>query len=423
MPVEAKPEGRLSLYHLLSPEVLADPYPLYRRLRTEDPVLWDPFLHAWVVTRYDDVVKVLLDFSARRTPTPEQLAEMGLADLSPIAQVMVKQMLFMDPPAHTRMRSLCSQAFTPRRVEALREHIQDIANRLLDSVLPRGEMDFIADFAAPLPAIVTAEMLGVPISDHLQLKRWSADFAEMLGNFQHNPNRASRVRSSLNEMTSYFRETIREQRARPRDGLVSSLLAAEVDGDRLSEEEVVANVIVTMVGGQETTTNLLGNGILTLLRNPDVMQDLRADLSVIGSAVEELLRYESPSQHTARLAPEDTEIDGRRIRKRQAVIAVMGAANRDPQRFADPDRLDIRRKDNRHVAFGFGAHFCFGAPLARMEGQIAFATILQRLPNLQVKPGPIGWRENLGLRGLVALPVSFDSIPGLLPRPGERGLS
>src|SRR5580704_16299274 len=184
----------LSLYQLLDPEVLADPYPLYRRLRTEDPVHWDSFLHAWVVTRYPDVVRVLLDFSARRTPTPEQLAEMGLADLSPIAQVMVKQMLFMDPPAHTRMRSLCSQAFTPRRVEALREHIQDIANRLLDSVLPRGEMDFIADFAAPLPAIVTAEMLGVPISDHLQLKRWSADFAEMLGNFQHNPNRASRVR-------------------------------------------------------------------------------------------------------------------------------------------------------------------------------------------------------------------------------------
>jgi pimeloyl-[acyl-carrier protein] synthase len=373
--------------------------------------MWDPFLHAWVVTRYDDVVQVLLDFSALRTPTPEQLTNMGLPDLSPIAQVMVKQMLFMDPPAHTRLRGLCSQAFTPRRVEALREHIQDIANRLLDSMLPLGEMDVVADFAAPLPAIVTAELLGVPTSDHLQLKRWSADFAEMLGNFQHNPNRASQVRSSLSEMTSYFADAIREQRVHPRDGLVSSLLAAEIDGDRLSDEEVVANLIVTMVGGQETTTNLIGNGVLTLLRNPDVMEELRIDLSLIPSAVEELLRYESPSQHTARLAPQDTEIGGKRIQKRQAVIAVMGAANRDPERFADPDRLDIRRKDNRHVAFGFGAHFCFGAPLARIEGQIAFASILQRLRGLQLKPGAITWRENLGLRGLTALPVSFERIP------------
>jgi cytochrome P450 len=408
MAVIAKPEAPLSLYHLLTPEVLADPYPLYRRLRTQDPVLWDPFLHAWIVTRYSDVVKVLLDFSALRTPTPEQLVEMGLPDLSPIASVMVKQMLFMDPPAHTRLRGLCSQAFTPRRVDALREHIQDIANRLLDSMLPAGEMDVVADFAAPLPAIVTAELLGVPISDHLQLKQWSADFAEMLGNFQHNPNRTDQVRRSLTEMTEYFNDAIQEQRVHPRGGLVSSLLAAEVEGDRLSNEEIVANLIVTMVGGQETTTNLIGNGILTLLRNPVVREDLRCDLSLIPSAVEELLRYESPSQHTARLAPQDIEMGGKKILKRQAVIAVMGAANRDPERFPDPDRLDIRRKDNRHVAFGFGAHFCFGAPLARLEGQIAFATILQRLRNLQLKPGPIIWRENLGLRGLTTLPVSFD---------------
>jgi cytochrome P450 len=405
----AKQEPPLSLYHLLTPQVLADPYPLYRRLRTEDPVLWDPFLHAWVVTRYADVVQVLLEFSALRTPTPDQLSEMGLADLSPIARVMVKQMLFMDPPAHTRLRGLCSQAFTPSRVERLRAHIQDIANRLLDATA-NGEMDVIADFAAPLPAIVTAEMLGVATRDHAQLKQWSADFAEMLGNFQHNPDRVDRVRRSLDEMTIYFRETIREQRSRPAEGLVSSLLAAEVDGDRLSEEEVVANVIVTMVGGQETTTNLIGNGILTLLRNPEVCDELRGDLSLIPSAVEELLRYESPSQHTARLAPRDVGMGGKTIYKRQAVIAVMGAANRDPERFPDPDRLDIHRKDNRHVAFGFGAHFCFGAPLARIEGQIAFATMLQRLNHLRLKPGPITWRENLGLRGLTCLPVAFDPL-------------
>lgn len=229
----------------------------------------------------------------------------------------------------------------------------------------------------------------------------------MLGNFQHNPDRATRVLSTLTEMTAYFQDAINEQRVRPREGLVHSLLAANVNGDRLSDQEVAASLIVTMVGGQETTMNLIGNGILSLLRNRDVLEELRNDLSLIPSAVEELLRYESPSQHTARLAPDDVEIGGKQIHKRQAVIAVMGAANRDPERFPDPDRLDLRRKDNRHVAFGFGAHFCFGAPLARMEAQIAFTTILQRLNNLQLKPGSITWRENLGLRGLTALPVSF----------------
>jgi len=404
------PDAVLSLYHLLDPEVLANPYPLYDRLRREDPVHWDPFLHAWVVTRYEDVVRVLHDFSANRTPTPQQLREMGLSQLSPIADVMVRQMLFMDQPAHTRLRGLCSQAFTPKRVEELRSHIQDIADRLLDAVIPAGEMDLIREFAAPLPATVTAEMLGVPTSDHVQLKAWSADFAEMLGNFQHNPDRAHRVLGSLEAMTAYFQDAIRKQSTDPRPGLVHDLLTAEVNGDRLSEEEVVANLIVTMVGGQETTTNLIGNGILTLLRNPEVVEQLRADFSLIPSAVEELLRYESPSQHTARIAPEDVEIGGRNIRRRDAVIAVMGAANRDPERFPDPDRIDITRRDNRHVAFGFGAHFCFGAPLARIEAQIAFRALLERLPGLALEPAPIEWRENLGLRGLKSLKVSWQKL-------------
>jgi len=388
--------------------VLADPYPLYRRLREEDPVHWDPFLHAWVVTRYNDVMQVLSSFSADRTPTPEQLSRMGLGDLTPIAQVMVQQMLFMDAPAHTRLRGLCAEAFTPHRVEALRAHIQDIANRLLDKVQGAGRMEVIADFAAPLPAIVTAEMLGVPTSDHQQLKSWSADFAEMLGNFQHNPNRVMRVRRSLEGMLEYFRRMIAELRKKPRPGLINSLLTAEVQGDRLSDAEVIANSILTMVGGQETTTNLIGNGIVTLLRNPQEANRLRQDRSIIGSAVEELLRYESPSQYTGRLAPEDIEMGGKKISKRQAVLAVMGAANRDPERFPDPDRLDLTRKDNRHVAFGWGPHFCFGAPLARIEGQIAFATVLERLHDMRLDPGPLVWRENLGLRGLTALPVSFS---------------
>lgn len=268
-------------------------------------------------------------------------------------------------------------------------------------------MDVMAAVARPLPAIVTAEMLGVPTTDWEQLTAWSTDFAQVLGNFQHNPERAAQVLRSLHDMLAYFHAAVRDYREHPRDGLIGAMLDAEVDGDRLSEDEVVANVIVTMVGGQETTTNLIGNGILSLLRHRDQYDRLRADFSLVPSAVEELLRYESPSQHTARLAPEDVELGGKLIRKRQAVIAVMGAANRDPERFPDPDRLDIGRKDNRHVAFAWASHFCFGAPLARIEGQIVFETMLRRMPGMALAQEQLTWRENLGLRGLTALPVTF----------------
>ena len=404
-----RPDAVLSLYHLLDPEVLANPYPLFHRLRREAPVHWDPFLHAWIVTRYNDVMEVLHTFSADRTPTPEQLSAMGLTQLNPIAQVMVKQMLFMDAAAHTRLRGLASKAFTPARVEQLREHIGEIVARLLDGIEPKGSVDIISEFAEPLPAIVTAELLGVPVSDWQRLKAWSANFAEMLGNFQHNPEHAPKMLQTVEEMTGYFRDAVRDITAHPREGLIHSLITAEIDGDRLTEEEVIANSIVTMVGGQETTTNLIGNGLLTLLRNPGEMERLNGDLSLIPSAVEEMLRFESPSQHTARLAPSDRELGSKQIQKRQAVIAVMAAANRDPERFPDPDRFDITRGDNRHLAFGYAAHFCFGAPLARAEGQIAFEHMQRRLRNLRLEPQKLVWRTNLGLRGLLSLKVSFDS--------------
>ena len=398
----------LSLYQLLDPEVLANPYPLYHKLRSQDPVHWDPFLHAWVVTRYCDVVHVLHHFSADRTPTPEQLSALNLSALNPIAEVMVRQMLFLDPPDHTRLRALASAAFTPRRVEQLRSHIQEVMNTLLDAVVSTGSMDVIADFASPAPAIVTAELLGVPAGDHAQLKEWSQDFAEMLGNFQHNPDRFPRVLSSVENLCSYFRLAMKAQQVHPREGLVQAMMGAEIEGARLTEEEIIANLIVTMVGGLETTTNLIGNGVLTLLRYPAELERLRGDFSLIPSAVEELLRYESPSQHTARLAPSDVELGGKIIRKRQAVIAVMGAGNRDPERFPEPDRLEITRKNNQHLAFGWAAHFCFGAALARLEGQIAFAAILRRLPQLKLNAqAPLVWRHNLGLRGLTSLPVAF----------------
>jgi cytochrome P450 len=407
-PTVGKVDPTLGLYRLLDPQVLANPYPLYHRLRTEDPIHWDPFLKAWVVTRYADVLTVLSDrrFSAQRTPTPDELSALGLHVLSPIAQVMVRQMLFMDPPTHGRIRGLASAAFTPRRVEALRSHIQDIVDGLLDVMPAKGHMDVIADLAYPLPAIVTEELLGVSTADRDQLKAWSADFATMLGNFQHNPDHAPRVRQSVEEMIAYFGAIVRQRREHPRDDLISALLSAEHEGDRLTDDEVIANTIMTMVGGQETTTSLIGNGLLTLLRHPAALQQVRSAPSLIPAAIEEMLRYESPIQHTGRMTAEDVELGGQSIHKRQAVIAVLGAANRDPARFPDPDVFDIHREDNRHVAFGWASHFCFGAPLARIEAQIAFETLFHRMPRMRLASEQVSWQENLCYRGLTTLPIA-----------------
>src|ERR1700722_13641876 len=250
-PPAKKPEPPLSLYHLLDPEVLANPYPLYHRLRSHDPVHWDPYLHAWVVTRYEDVIRVLYRFSADRAPSPEFFEALGAPEVSPIAKVMIKQMLFMDAPAHTRLRKLAAPAFMPARVGLLRDHIVEIATKLIDDIQARGDgkMDLLADFAEPLPAIVTAEMFGIPTEDHVQLKDWSATFAEMLGNFQHNPDRIGDVLHAAESLTAYFQSAIAERRKKPRPGLVQSLMTSEVDGDRLTDEELVANCIVTMGGG------------------------------------------------------------------------------------------------------------------------------------------------------------------------------
>ena len=399
----------LSLYRLLDPAVLADPYPLYQRLREEDPVHWDPFLHCWVVTRYEDVHTVLKEFSADRAPSPEQLRTLGITGIEPVSEMMVRQMLFLDAPKHTHLRKLCSHAFTPRRVELLEQRIEAIADRLIDAAAREGRIDLINDFAAPYPSIVFAALLGVPEEDHAQLKTWSADYAEMLGNFQHNIDRIARVLKSTNEMVEYFRRAIHEVDRPLADGLLRSLVEAEVDGDRLTEDEVIANAVVTMVGGQETTTNLIGSGMLTLLRQPGKLAELRDRPEIMESAIEELLRFESPSQHTGRICRADTLMGGKLIKKGEAVMAVMAAGNRDPERFADPDQLDFERTDNRHLAFGWAAHFCFGAPLARMEGRIAFRKLLERLPNIALAADKLEWRENLGLRGLKSLPVRFDA--------------
>jgi len=408
-------DAAISLCQLMEPEVMASPYRLYRELREADPVHWDAFLHAWVVTRYADIVTVLSRFSADRTLTPERLDEMGLASLNPIFQVMSRQMLFRDPPSHTRLRNLCAAAFSPARIAILRAHIQDIADGLIDRFIGNGRADIVNDLASPMPAIVTAEMLGVPVCDHEKLKQWSIDFAEILGNFQHQPDRVARVAASVRDMTEYFREAIRQQDVNPHEGLVNALVKADVDGGRLTEEEIIANCILTMIGGQETATNLIGSGLLTLLRHPEQHRMLQDDPALIPMAVEELLRFESPIQHTARVAQEDVVLGGKLIRRGQSVVAVLAAGNRDPERFADPDVLDLKRGDKGHLAFGWSAHFCFGAPLARMEGQIAFSTLLRRLKNLALESEDFVWRENLGLRGLDGLPVRFDPVDQALP--------
>lgn len=400
-------EQSLSLFQLMYPDVLANPYPLYHRLRTVDPVHWDPFLHTWVVTQYEDVDYVLKHFSAARTPTPQQLTELGLSGLNVVAEVLVRQMLFLDGRAHARVRNLAASAFTRSRVLGMRSHIEDITNGLLDAVMDRGGMDVIADLGDPLPAIVTAELLGLPPSDWPQLTAWSTQFAEVLGNLQHNPDHTARVLRTIGEVTDYFRAAVREHRAHAGDDLICAFLNAQQDGDSLTEDEVIANCIIVMTGGQETTTNLIGNGVLNLLEHPDQWELIKRDRRGVALAIEELLRFDGPIQYTSRLAPRDVEIGGRTIRERQAVIAVLAAANRDPSRFADPDRLDLTRRENRHLAFASGPHACFGAPLARLEADIVFTALLTRTPNLALQEAPHNWIENVGFRGLTSLPVTF----------------
>lgn len=401
-------EERLSLLRLLDADVAPHPHTLYHAMRSHDPVHWDPLMHAWVVTSYPEVMTVLMQYSSARTPPLDYLDRLGLSFMKPFAEMMLQQMLFMDAPMHTRLRGLCSVAFTPRKVEQLRHAIQEIADALLDKVVAAGHLDVMEDFAIPLPAIVTSQLMGVPVEDHRQLSAWVVDIAEVHGNFQHHPDRVKEIIQSLQDMKAYVAERMGELRKRPNDGLIYSLMTAELDGQRLSDEEVIATTIVTIIGGHETTTNLIASGFLALLQNPASLEQLRSHPEIAASAVEELLRYESPVQHTARIAPAAMELGGKRILKGAKVVAVLAAANRDPQRFVDPDRLDLLRQDNRHLAFGWGAHFCFGAPLTRMEGQIAFNTILRRLSSPRLLDQALEWRDNAGLRGLTALNISFE---------------
>ena len=393
-------------FNPMDPAFVADPYPTYHRLRTEDPVHHSP-LGFWVLTRYPDVMAMLRDPRLIKEPIAAFVAaRFGMAAPPPGLGL---SMLDRDPPDHTRLRGLVSKAFTPKALESLRPHIQQIVDDLLADAAGKGQMDLIEEFAYPLPVRVICEMLGVPVKDHERFKAWGLDIARGLDAIMLPPDSevGQRSVSGRRALAEYFRALIAERRAAPRDDMLSALIAAEEAGDKLNEEELLATCILLLVAGHETTVNLIGNGTLALLRHPDQLQKLRESPGLIATAVEELLRFDGPVQRTARIPSEDITIGGRTIPKGDMVMPFLGAADRDPAQFPDPDRLDITRADNRHIAFGMGIHFCLGAPLARMEGQIAINALLARLPKLALATDRPQFRQSLTLRGLQALPVSF----------------
>ncbi len=395
---------------LFGPEMLEDPYPIYRQLREQDPVHWHEPFGAWVLTRYDEVLAALHDnrFSAERTARMQEMA--GRPGLEPFFAFLATRMLYADPPRHTRLRGLVSKAFTPHVIESMAPHIQGLVDGFLDQAQQRGRIDIIADLAYPLPVTVILEMLGLPTADRARLKKWSDEFVAY---FARDPSQVTgqewqKATESLEAERAYFTAAIAAAHGREGNQLLSALVRVEEAGDRLSAEELFANVNLLLTAGHETTTNLIGNGIVALLRQPEQLERLRADPSLMPSAIEELLRYDSPTQFTHRLAGEDIEIGGKMIRKGQFVYLVLGSANRDPARFDNPESVDITRPNNHHLTFGQGPHFCLGSPLARLEGRIALGTLLRRFPRLRLAPGRLEHQAIFNQRGFKSLPV----LPG-----------
>jgi cytochrome P450 PksS len=392
-----------------SPEFKADPFPFYARLRREAPVhptkLPDGRT-AYLVTRYDDVVMVVKDARFGKDPlrvlTPEQLKKQPW--LPGFLQPLARNLLDLDDPDHRRLRNLVHKAFTPRIVEDMRGRVQRIADELLTAAALRGQMDIVRDYALPLPLTVIVEMLGVPRSDQSKFHRWSKAMMHATST-----KRMLLALPDLFLMMRYLRNLIRDKRTRPQDDLLTALVQAEQEGGKLTEDELLAMIVVLMVAGHETTVNLIASGTLALLQNPTELERLRQDPSLIEPAVEELLRYTAPVETaTDRYAREDLQISGVTIPRGSVVLAVLASANRDASQFDDPDRLDLSRTPNRHVAFGQGVHFCLGAPLARLEGHIAFPTLLRRFPALRLAAPPhtLRWRPTLVVRGLESLPVA-----------------
>lgn len=401
-------------YDLYGPTFKRDPYPTYAQMRAQGPVYQNAGMSEnqliWFVTGYAEAEAVLRDHKRfvknyRNTMTPEQLAQ--LPATSRLAQLLDNHMLNHDGQAHLRQRNLVNKAFTTRMVNGMQPRVQQIADELLDQVQSRGEMDLIDEYAFPLPIVVIAELLGVPAADRDRFRAWSDAFVT--------PARTEeewrRTEQLLIAFTEYLGEIFAARRQEPRNDLISALIGAEEGGDRLSEEELYSMVVLLIVAGHETTVNLIGNGTLALLRNPEQLALLKANPALMPNAIEELLRYDGPVERaTMRFAAEDLHIGEHLIRRSEPVIVVLGGADRDPAQFAQPDTLDLTRAENRHLAFGYGVHYCVGAPLARMEGRVALDTLLRRLPNLRLAAPveELTWRFNPILRGMQHLPVAWE---------------
>jgi cytochrome P450 len=392
--------------------LLENPYPLYASLRASNPVFAVPVpadvgAGVFLLTRHSDVHAALRDtrlsadrrradaIERNRAVLPRQL--LGEDNL-------FRSMLMMDAPDHTRVRSLVNKAFTPRRVAELRPRIEAIAKELLAGPAARGELDVIAELGAPLPAIVIAELLGVPAEDHPKFRVWAAQIVAAPAAVASG-EQAAAFQRGFESLSEYLKEVIAARRREPKADLISALVAAQEDRDALSDAELLATSILLLLAGHETTTNLIGNGTLALMQHPAELARLRAEPDSLKSAIEEMLRFDSPVQGTMRAALEDVEFGGQTLGKGALVICGIGAANRDPEVFPEPDRFDVARRDNRHLSFGFGAHFCLGAPLARLEGEIAFRALLESFPKLALAGTPITHRPNPILRGLTRLDV------------------
>lgn len=388
---------------LTSPEFLADPYATYRALRAAGAPHWfahgGPTKGMWLITRYQDVAFILKEAptskDAARLRPPEQLTPFDY------------NLLGRDPPDHTRLRSLASQAFTPGRVRELEPRIEQIVDELIARAKAQGGLEFMADFALPLPVIVIAELLGVPPDERDTFHVWSNQMVTGVDATRSSAASTQQSEAAGRALGQYFADLVRRRRAQPRDDLISALLQARDAQDRLSENELLAMCMLLLIAGHETTVNLLGNGLWTLLNHPDQLARLRSQPDLLPSAIEEMLRFESPVQRaTFRITTDTLEIGGVTLEKGQQVSAVIGAANRDPEQFPDPDTFDIARQPNRHLAFGLGIHFCLGAPLARTEARIGFARLLAQLPDLRLAKAEPDWNANTFFRGLRTLPVS-----------------
>jgi cytochrome P450 len=387
---------------------LADPFPLYARLRDEDPAHWSPRLKAWVLTRYEDVKRVCLDSSMssdRLRPFFATLPPTEAAKVAELVRYLTLWMVFRDPPEHTRLRRLAAKVFNVRSINALRPNIESLTAWLLESLADQKEFDFIADFAMPLPALVIMDMLGAPREELPRLKRLSDEMALFIGSARDAPEKYQRAGAATREMADLFRELISARRASPQRDLLSELVALDDAGDRLSEDELVATCILLLFAGHETTTHHLANGLLALLRFPDELMKLRANRALAPAAVEELLRYDGPIGAQVRIVQEAHTLHGRQLNPGDRVFLLMNAANRDPRAYDEPDRVDLTRNGVPHLTFGFGMHICLGFPLARLEGQVALPAVLARWRRLELASQRLEWMDSMVLRGMKAMPV------------------